>query len=146
MKNILILIQDLLKDKVTIPKPISISVKYFNIEYPPGDDETPKCICVVVDKGIETYLNQFKNTPDKVMVVYNRALSGNLDEWLTNTIKSTWPKVKVSIESATNIQSIVAQLDSENLQNEFDNAKKFTDSLEKDRILTTEDLNTPFNI
>ena len=54
-------------------------------------------------------------------MVYDRALSGNLDEWLINTIKSTWPTVSVSIESAANIQSIVEQMDiNGNLQSEFE--------------------------
>lgn len=121
MKKVLVLIQNLLKDKLTIPKPVSLSLKYFDIEYPSGNDD-PQSIYVVADKGTGAYLHQFKNTlTEEVIVVYDRALSGNLDEWLINTIKSTWPTVKVSIESAANIQSIVEQMDiNGNLQSEFE--------------------------
>ncbi len=111
MKKVLVLIQNLLKDKIAIPKPISLSLKYFDFQYTPGNDD-PQSIYIVIDKGIGAYLNQFKNIPtEEVIVVYDRALSGNLDEWLINTIKSTWPKVDVSIQSAADIQSTVAQLD-----------------------------------
>ncbi len=120
MKKVLVLIQNLLKNRLNISKPISLSLKYFDLEYPSNNDE-PQSIYVVVDKGTGAYLPQFKNTlTEEVIVVYDCALSGNLDEWLINTIKSIWPTVKVSIESAANIQSMVAQLDSDNLQSEFE--------------------------
>ncbi|MFA4818440.1 MAG: hypothetical protein WC621_01220 [Patescibacteria group bacterium] len=146
MKKVLVLIQNLLKDKLTIPKPVSLSLKYFDIEYPSGNDD-PQSIYVVADKGTGAYLHQFKNTlTEEVIVVYDRALSGNLDEWFINTIKSTWPTVKVSIESAADIKSVVAQLDSENLQNEFNKEKDFTNNPENDRVLTSGDAQMRFDI
>ncbi len=133
MKKVLVLIQNLLKNRLNISKPVSLSLKYFDLEYPSSNDE-PQSIYVVVDKGIGAYLNQFKNIPtEEVIVVYDRALSGNLDEWLTNTIRSTWPEVIVSIELATNIQARVKQMDSKNLADEHTQSIQFTNSLNKKR-------------